>query len=99
MSLEHTYLEMLKEILADSLRGCACEVYLFGSRANGEHAPGADIDVAVRTEEEISVHLSKARERFEASNIPYQLDLVDLSRTSKSFVDAVEREGLLLWKN
>lgn len=40
----------------------------------------------------------RCREMLEDSDIPFTVDLVDLSAASREFVEKVQREGMLLWK-
>jgi hypothetical protein len=76
-----------------------CQVYLFGSRAAGNYKDASDFDIGVLAARDISRELSLARERLEDSNIPFTVDLVDLSSTSEEFARRVREEGVLLWKN
>ncbi len=76
-----------------------CRVYLFGSRATGSYKDASDFDIGVLAARDISRELSLARERLEDSNIPFTVDLVDLSATSEEFARRVQEEGILLWKN
>ncbi len=76
-----------------------CQVYLFGSRATGSYKAASDFDIGVLAVRNISRELSLARERLEDSNIPFTVDLVDLSAASKEFARRVQEEGILLWKN
>jgi hypothetical protein len=39
------------------------------------------------------------RERIENSNVPYKVDVVDLSQASKEFTDKVLKEGRLVWRS
>jgi len=43
--------------------------------------------------------ISLLRERIENSNIPYKVDVIDLSQTSKEFAQKVLREGMIIWKD
>lgn len=82
--------------MLEGLRGHQARVYLFGSAAKGLAGAGSDIDVAVLPLKPLPVGvLSSVRERLEESTIPYQVDLVDLTRTDPSFRKRVQEEGLL----
>jgi len=82
-----------------ALRGKACTVYLFGSRATGTAQPASDFDMAVLANEDISRELSVARDMLEESNIPFKVDLVDLRLAAPAFRRAAQAQGVLLWKN
>ena len=91
------YLSRIKDMLSQVLTGC--QVYLFGSRATGRYREESDFDIGVLAPRDISRELSIAREMLEESAIPFTVDLVDLSATSIEFVEKVQREGILLWKD
>ncbi len=91
------YLSRIKDTLSQVLTGC--KVYLFGSRATGRYREESDFDIGVLAPRDISRELSIAREMLEDSDIPFTVDLVDLSATSLEFVEKVQREGILLWKD
>jgi predicted nucleotidyltransferase len=93
------YLDQITSILSQALRNKNCEVYLFGSRAVGDHAEASDVDIAVLATEDVSRELSVARERLESSHIPFTVDVVDLNTTSEQFARQVQERGILLWKN
>ena len=93
------YLDQIKTILTQALRHRKCQVYLFGSRATGQHRASSDFDVAVLASERISEELSLAREMLEQSNIPLKVDLIELSTAPRELVGQAEKEGILLWSN
>ena len=70
-------------------------VYLFGSRADGSARMASDIDIGVLPVGSIPFDaLSRLRSAFEESTIPYEVDVVDLSRVEPAFRDKVLREGV-----
>ena len=83
--------KILKEIFKDK----KVKVYIFGSRARGDHTPRSDLDLGFLSEEDISYELSLIREILEESNLAFLVDVVDLSRTSEEFRESVLREGKL----
>ena len=91
-------LERVREIVMDVLGTEDVRVYLFGSCATGSVRSSSDIDVAVEP-----LHgspppsLATLRERLDESDVPYDVDVVDLSRASLEFAQRVRREGLV-WK-
>lgn len=91
------YLSRIKDMLSQVLTGC--KVYLFGSRATGRYREESDFDIGVLAPRDISRELSIAREMLEESDIPFTVDLVDLSAASPEFAEQVQREGILLWKD
>lgn len=87
--------EDIKEVVRELLKDKKVKVYLFGSRAKGEHTQRSDLDLAFLSEEDISYELSLLREILEDSNIPFTVDIVDLSKVGRDFRERVLREGKL----
>jgi predicted nucleotidyltransferase len=88
-------LAVLREALADT----ECRVYLFGSRATGQHHGASDFDIAVETSVEVSRRLGVARDLLVGSNIPFSVDLVELSAAPEALQRRVLEQGILLWSN
>ena len=74
-------------------------VYIFGSRARGDGHPASDIDVGVEfvSDEKSGIKIALLREKFENSNIPQKVDVVNLSEVSEEFKKEVMKEAVL-WK-
>lgn len=86
-------LEIIKKLLP------TCTIYLFGSRANGTVSFASDIDVAIDNKEQIPMKiLGEIQEQLEESNIPFEVDVVDLQRTDEKFRNKVLRTGMI-WKD
>ena len=72
-------------------------LFLFGSRARGANRPGGDFDIGVSpaagtTWQQFCVWRSKAAEIA----WPYRIDVVDLSRAPKEFLDVIKDEVIPL---
>ena len=92
-------LELLKNIVKDVFKGEDVMVVLFGSRARGDYLETSDVDVGILPRGEMNKSkITLFRERIENSNIPYKVDLVDLSQASEEFTDKVLKEGVMIWK-
>ena len=93
-------LELLKNIVKDVFKGEDVMVVLFGSRSRGDYLDTSDMDLGILPKGEVQKgKVALFRERIENSNIPYKVDVVDLSQASKEFTDGVLKEGLLIWKS
>lgn len=94
-------LNLLRKIIRDIFgEDEDVEVVLFGSRARGDYTRVSDIDVGVLIKED-KANRKKfilLKEKVENSNIPYKMDLVNLSQTSEEFRERALREGIS-WKN
>jgi uncharacterized protein len=87
-------LEEARAIVRRELAGLPVEVYLFGSRATGTASVSSDLDIGVLPTGPVpSDTLARLRETFEDSTIPYEVDVVDLSRVTPAFRERVQREG------
>lgn len=69
-------------------------IFLFGSRSRGENLQYSDIDIALRTQDEIIDHKKLALIKFniEETSIPYKVDLVDLNNISEVFLSEIEKD-------
>jgi len=93
-------LELLKSLIKDVFKGEHVTVVLFGSRARGDNLETSDMDIGILPGKDMNKDkITLFREKIENSNVPYKVDLIDLSQTSKEFTDKVLKEGILLWKN
>ncbi|WP_397402952.1 nucleotidyltransferase family protein [Phenylobacterium sp.] len=75
------------------------QVFVFGSRAKGNAKRASDLDLAV----DLGRALSRAErillaEGFEASDLPYRVDVVDLWDVSESFAAIIEGDKVALAK-
>ncbi len=93
------YLDILKEFLLKGLKDEPVKVYLFGSRATGKNRPGSDVDIGLLPNGKInSIKISMLKEDIEESDIPYKVDIVNLSETSEDFRRHA-LQGAILWKS
>lgn len=54
------------------------EVFFFGSRVDGTHRTASDLDILIRGNGPIDLGtLALIRDAFEASDLPYKVDLLD----------------------
>jgi len=91
-------LARVREIACGVLADHDARVYLFGSSVRGQTRRWSDIDVAIDPLRPLpSELLATLRELLEESAVPYDVDVIDLSKASPEIRARVEREGLL-WK-
>ena len=99
-SIYESALELLRNMVKGIFAGEEVVVVLFGSRARGDHLETSDIDIGLLLKGTMNKHkLTQLRERIEDSNIPYKVDVLDLSRTSEEFTERALREGIIIWKS
>ena len=99
MGLNDDYLSRITSMLGRIFKDKKCSIYLFGSRATGDYTKVSDFDIGVLASDNISQELSAAREMLELSNVPFTVDLVDLSISSKRFFRKVQQQGIVIWSN
>jgi len=89
----------LKSLVFETLKDENVTVILFGSRARGDFSQVSDIDIGILPGINFDRRkLIFLKERIENLNIPYTVDIVDLSRVSKVFKEKALREGIV-WKH
>ncbi len=88
-------LEDIEKAIRELFKGKKIKVYIFGSRARGDHTPRSDLDLGFLSDKDISYELSMLREILEESNLIFTVDVVDLSRVGEDFKREVIKEGKL----
>ena len=74
-----------------------CEVWAFGSRARGMAKQYSDLDLAVITDQPLSLSVSAALANdFSESELPWKVDVVDWATTSESFRKIIERDRVVV---
>ena len=92
-------LKILENMVKDAFKDNDVKIVLFGSRARGDYLKTSDIDIGILPKGKINKKkLVLLREKVENSNIPYKVDVVDLSQTSREFAEKALKEGIL-WKS
>jgi predicted nucleotidyltransferase len=75
------------------------KIYLFGSRARGDHTERSDIDIAIDLGREMEIReIAKARGVLEGLNLPWKIDVVDMHSISDVMKECILREGVI-WKS
>ena len=88
-------LEEARRIVVKFLGSQRAQLFLFGSRARGDARRASDIDVAVLPEAPlIPGTLARLREALEQSDIPYRVEIVDLSTAGAAFRRKVLAESV-----
>ena len=80
--------QILDDLLIKPLKSHGVTVWIFGSRARGDHKTFSDIDIIYEIKESNSLPLgfiSDLRETIEESRLPYKVDLVDFKDMADSY--------------
>lgn len=73
------------------------EVWAFGSRTQGSAKPFSDLDLAIVSEQPLSLDLYAAlSDDFSESDLPWKVDVVDWASTSNVFRAIIERDKVVL---
>jgi predicted nucleotidyltransferase len=72
-------------------------VYVFGSRANGRAARRSDLDLAIGGQEPLTLRLrADLADAFDESDLPIEVDVVDLATVSDTFRKRIMAEWIEL---
>lgn len=73
------------------------EVWVFGSRATGEVKRWSDLDLAIISDQPLSLSImADLREDFSESDLPWKVDVLDWATTSERFRDIIARDKVVL---
>ena len=88
-------LEMVKKVVLAALEKYDVKIYLFGSWARQSEKRSSDIDIAVGHEGDLpATVLPELRTMLEESNIPYRIDVLDLTLAEDFLRRKVIKEGI-----
>lgn len=87
-----------ESIVKDILMSTTVDVYAFGSRVRGTARQDSDLDLCLRSPRgQVPLEeMARLRELFEASSLPFVVDIVDYQNLSEPFKKAIDRDGLKL---
>lgn len=82
---------ILQEILID----CPYEVLLFGSRVTGKQQAFSDLDICLKDKQEIPLsYISQLKTKFNESNFPFLVDIIDYQTVSSAFKEIVDKTSV-----
>ena len=90
IDLEKKYLDFVKQTIASYLQDY--ELYIFGSRAKNNAKEYSDIDLAIDSVELTPEIKSKIEAFFEASTLPYEVDIIDLNNITENFKQLIKED-------
>ncbi len=82
----------LERVVVGPLRDAGADVYIFGSRARGDHQKFSDIDLLIDAPTDLSALTSSLSEQLEQSNFPFKVDLVSVRDLAPSYQPSVLRD-------
>lgn len=69
------------------------KLYVYGSRARGDHKKFSDLDLMIEAAQKIAV--SAIEETLQKSNFPYKVDLVFYDEFAESYKPGYEKDKVL----
>lgn len=95
--LDEITISEIKKIIFQFLNPQKDKVFIFGSRAIGNGRKFSDIDIGIESHKKISEELVEdIQEKFEESDLPYTVDVVNFSQVSDRFRDVAKQKIIYL---
>lgn len=88
LQIKPEHLKIVTSILQENTKS---KVFAFGSRTKGTARELSDLDLLIK-DEITKVDLSKLREAFEESNLPFKVDLVVWADIEENFKKNIEKD-------
>lgn len=89
--------KQIKDAVKKYLSDTNYKVFIFGSRASGEHRRWSDIDVGILGRQKIpGSTIMKIEEELENSRIPFKIDIVDFKTVSGQFYSLAFKKVITL---
>ena len=90
------HLKIVQDILNKSLSSDV-KVWVYGSRAKWTTLDSSDLDLALESKNKIDDNIISGLKRdFEESNLPYEVDVVDINTVQLFFRDVINKDKVLL---
>jgi predicted nucleotidyltransferase len=98
-NISSALLERVKSSVLEFLKDENITIILFGSRARGNFNRFSDIDIGIIPNDKLdNKKITLLKDSLENMNIPYAIDIVDLSKVSNTFKQKALKEKVI-WKN
>ena len=73
------------------------KAFIFGSWAIGDNRKFSDIDIGIESKRKLPLEIvGRLQEAFDESNLPYAVDVVDFSGTTKQFREVAKQAIITL---
>ena len=83
--------EREESIIKNILKDYPYQFYFYGSRVKGDYTKSSDLDILVKSENEIPEHVMNGLElKFNESLIPYVVNIADFSKLNENFYKLIE---------
>ena len=88
IDISSTELNIVKEIL----HGIG-KIVVFGSRVKGTARPFSDLDLCIK-ENLPAIEIELLREKFENSDLPFKVDLIEYAKIDTYFQKIIDEQGV-----
>ncbi len=91
--------KILDELMIQPLKAAGAKVWIFGSRARGDHRPASDVDVLFEFPSDVvppSGMIFSIKSDLEESRFPYTVDLVSVKDMAVSYKENVFRDRIII---
>jgi len=96
--MENKYIVKIKRAAIDCFAGDNVKIVLFGSRARNDNHATSDIDIGIIPDgKNIGKKMGLLKEKVEDLNIPYRIEIVNLSEVSEDFKKQALKDAVI-WK-
>ncbi|MCB0367774.1 MAG: nucleotidyltransferase domain-containing protein [Bdellovibrionales bacterium] len=95
--LSDEHWKLVLDLAINPLKSKGAQVWVFGSRARGDHVRFSDLDILFAAEDGESFTLGEIgsiKEALEESDLPVRVDLVDDRVLAKDYREGVERDRI-----
>ena len=97
--MTNKYIEQLKELVLEELKDEHVKVFLFGSRARNDNYIASDVDIGFIPGNNFNEKkITMLKEKFENSNIPYKVEIVNFNIVSEEFKQEALKD-IEIWKD
>jgi predicted nucleotidyltransferase len=97
--LTEEHVHILKKYICNSLApNQKIKVWIFGSRARGNHRPFSDVDLLLEAAPMLQENqINNLKENLENSNIPFKFDLVIPQELYTPYAEQIKKEKKLIF--
>ena len=89
--LSDSEFKLLEDLFFNPIQKWGGSVWVFGSRARGDHHPFSDLDILFDAKLPAG-WLRNTKEKLEESNLPFKVDIVELHSLAESYRTQVFKE-------
>ena len=95
--LSEKHFQIVQDLAINPLKLQGAHIWIFGSRARGDHRPFSDLDILFKANRPLpSGLLGKINESLEESHLPIKVDIVEESDLAESYKENVFRDRVEL---